>query len=83
MFNKIGGQGIIPWVMVFLKERETEGFWAEPDNVAELIVRKDWTLDANGNYLLNYPRGVSGCGRFHDRLEMLRMVDDFAQRSSV
>ena len=69
--------------MVFLKERETEGFLAEPHNVAERIVRQDWTLDANGNYLLNYPRGVSGCVRFHDRSELLRMVDDFAQRSSV
>jgi hypothetical protein len=83
VFNQIGGQGIIPWVMVFLKERETEGFWAEPHNVSERLVRKDWTFDANGNYLLNYPRGVSGCMRFHDRSEMLRMVDDFAQRSLV
>jgi hypothetical protein len=83
VFNQITGQGIIPWVMVFLKERETEGFWAEPNNIAECLVRKDWTLDANGNYLLNYPRGVSGCVRFHDRSEMLRMVDDLAQRSSV
>jgi hypothetical protein len=83
VFNQIAGPKTINWAMVFLKESETDGFWAEPNNVAELIRRQDWTLNANGDYILNYPRGVSGCPAFHTRSEMLRMVDDFAQRSLV
>ena len=83
VFNQIRGQGIIKWVMVFLKEGEPDGFWAEPYNVARLIVRQVWKLNANGNYILNYPTGVSGCEPFHGRSELLGLVDDFAQRSLV
>jgi hypothetical protein len=83
VFNQIRGQEIINWVMVFLKESETEGFWAEPNNVAQFIRREDWTLNANGNYILNYARGVSGCVPFHSQSELLGLVDDFAQRSLV
>jgi hypothetical protein len=81
VFNQIRGQEIINWVMVFLKESETEGWWAEPVNVGQLIRSQDWNQNADGHYILNYPRGISGCLPFHSRSELLTLVDDFAQRS--
>jgi len=83
VFDQIRGQEIINWVVVFLKESETEGFWAEPANVGQLIRRQDWTQKSDGVYILNYPKGVSGCVPFHDRSGLLSLVDDFAQRSLV
>jgi hypothetical protein len=36
VFDEIRGQQTLNWVIVLLKESETEGFWAEPNNVARL-----------------------------------------------
>ena len=81
VFNQIKGQEIINWAMIFLKESETEGFWAEPANAGQLIRRQDWTVKSGGDYILNYPRGVSGCLPFHSRSELLNYVNDFGKRS--
>jgi hypothetical protein len=81
VFNQIKGQEIINWVIVLLKESETEGWWVEPANVEQLVRRQDWTQKSNGDYILNYPKGVSGCLPFHSRSELLTLTDGFAVRS--
>ena len=82
VFDQIRGQEIINWVMVFLKENETEGWWAEPDNVRQLVRHQDWTPTNDGRYILNYPRGIGGgCVPFHSREELLGLMDTFASKS--
>jgi len=83
VFNQIRGQETINWANVFLKERETEGWWAEPENVGQLIRRHDWKLNSEGNYLVNYPKGIGGCVPLHSKSDVLKLVDEFALRSPV
>jgi len=70
--------------MVFLKESATEGWWAAPENVNQLISHADWSLNANGTYLVNYPRGIGFRLSFRSilRQKLLTCVNDFAQNSS-
>jgi hypothetical protein len=78
VFDQIRGQETISWAHVFLKESETEGWWATPANVEQLVRWQHWYVRANGDYLVEYPTGVHGCLPFHSGSELFSLLDDFA-----
>jgi len=68
--------------MVFLKESATEGWWAAPENVNQLIIHAIGALMQRGLLSIIQEAIGSGCLPFHSSSELLTCVNDFAQNSS-